>query len=56
MKPNTITKKELIEALSKIKGNPNIFVESSYNCFEIKRLIVADDKIIITLGDTYNED
>ena len=56
MEPNTITKKELIDALSNIKGNPNIFVESSYNCFEIKRLIVVDDKIIITLGDTYNED
>lgn len=53
---NTLTVEELITHLKKVNFNKPVFINCSYNHYEINQFIDQGDRLVITVGNVNNPD
>lgn len=51
---NTVTIKDMIKSLSKCDEELPVYVNSPFNRFEVKRIIILKDSILIDVGEANN--
>ena len=51
---NTLTANDMIKSLSNADGQLPVYITCSFNRFEVKRIIVLKDSILIDVGEANN--